>query len=254
MPIDLTVALINATVQIDQQQTDKLRLVGAGFLVSAPKPDGTPRTVLVTAAHLLKNFAGPDAQIGWRSQDPSGAWRFTPRPLPIRDGALQLWAEDPDHDIAAIEVKAPPEFARAAVPLSWLAEEKDLKAAAIGPGDEMMALGFPEGYAANKAGFPIVRVGWVASYPVTPVSEFQTFLLDFRVFTGNSGGPVFVTEDLRRRPGVAEAKGQFVAGMLIKESMAGSERLELGVVAQATFIRRTIGLLDHPPAGAAPPP
>ena len=50
---DLTVGLINATVQIDQPNDDRTRRVGTGFLIDAPRPDGQPRTVLVTAAQVL---------------------------------------------------------------------------------------------------------------------------------------------------------------------------------------------------------
>ena len=57
----------------------------------------------------------------------------------------------------------------------------------------MMTLGFPRGLAANAAGFPILRAGRVASYPVAPARIFPTFLLDFSVFPGNSGGPVFMS-------------------------------------------------------------
>ena len=67
----------------------------------------------------------------------------------------------------------------------------------------MMALGFPRGLAANAAGFPILRSGRVASYPIAPAKIFPTFLLDFSVFPGNSGGPVFMTQVDRHRPGDA---------------------------------------------------
>ncbi|KAK0357720.1 hypothetical protein LTR94_038286, partial [Friedmanniomyces endolithicus] len=41
---DLSVALINATVQIDQPSGEGARTVGTGFLLDAPRPDGSPRT------------------------------------------------------------------------------------------------------------------------------------------------------------------------------------------------------------------
>jgi hypothetical protein len=51
---DLTVGLISATVQLDQRNGDAAtRRVGTGFLIDAPRPDGQPRTVLVTAHHVL---------------------------------------------------------------------------------------------------------------------------------------------------------------------------------------------------------
>lgn len=255
MDVDLTLSMISATVEIDQPQDNGPRIVGTGFLVQAPKADGTPRTVLITAAHVLDNMPGQNARIGYRFQGEGGAWRFSAQPLAIRQGALQLWVKNPTRDVAAIEIKAPPEFAKAAIPLSWLADASDFDTAKVGPGDEMMVLGYPEGLAANPAGFPILRSGRVASYPLTPVSEFPTFLLDFRVFSGNSGSPVFITADGRHRPGSAGAKEQFVAGVLTQQTTVGSERIELGIVSHAMFVRQTIALLDQARSvDAAPTP
>jgi S1-C subfamily serine protease len=252
MPIDLTLAMINATVVIDQPQPNGKRVVGTGFLVSDPTPDGRPRVVLVTAGHVFDEMPAEEARIGWRVALDGGAWRYDPRPLKIRQGKTPLWTRNPERDIAAIAIEAPPEFTRAAIPLSWLGDDKVFDHYRVGPGDEMMVLGYPEGFAANTAGFPIVRSGRVASYPLSPISAFPTFLLDFRVFQGNSGGPVFMTEDIRRRPGADGAPpARFVAGMLSSQAMSGSERMEVGIITPAFYIRETLALLDQPPAATS---
>jgi hypothetical protein len=255
MPIDLTIAMINATVEIDQPQADGVRIVGTGFLIADPAPDGAPRVVLVTAEHVFDAMPGPEARIGWRISLPDGSWRFAPWPLKIRDGKTHLWTRHSSRDVAAISIEAPPEFARAAIPLAWLGDDMAFDRYRVGPGDEMMVLGYPEGLAANTAGFPIVRSGRVASYPLSPIAAFPTFLLDFRVFKGNSGGPVFMTEDIRRRPGAEGAPpARFVAGMLASQAMAGSERMEVGVITPAVYIRETLALIDQAPTvpGATP--
>jgi hypothetical protein len=252
LPIDLTTAMINATVEIDQPQADGKRIVGTGFLVDDPKPDGTPRTVLVTAGHVLNNMGGQSARIGYRFQGADGTWRYSAEPLAIRQGASQLWTRNPGQDIAAIAIQAPPEFAKAAIPIAWLADEGALVQAQVAPGDEMFVLGFPEGYASNTDGFPILRVGRVASYPLTPTREFQSFLLDFRVFNGNSGSPVFIAPAARRHPGAPDTPTPLVAGVVTSQTVVGEERLELGIVIQAQYIRDTLKLLDQPPSGAAP--
>ncbi|MEH6664580.1 MAG: serine protease, partial [Brevundimonas sp.] len=98
---DLTVSLINATVQLDQPQGDGTRTVGTGFLIDAPRPDGTPRVVLVTAGHVVERMPGPDMRIGWRVPLSDGSWRFSPAPLAIRDAEGEpLWTRHPDHDVA----------------------------------------------------------------------------------------------------------------------------------------------------------
>jgi hypothetical protein len=242
---DLTVALIEATVQLDQPLGDGNRTVGTGFLLQAPRPDGSPRVVLVTAAHVLERMADPEARVGWRIPLDDGAWRFDPEPLRIRDAARDpLWTRHPERDIAVMEIIAPEAFARAAIPLGWLADENGFDANRIGPGDELLSLGFPRGLSSNRAGFPILRVGRVASYPLTPVRAFPTFLLDFTVFPGNSGGPVFWTPTARRAPDKPEPEHPFIAGVLTQEILVQDQRMDIGLVTHAVYVRETIALMD----------
>jgi len=234
MDADLTLQLINATVQIEQPNADGTRTVGTGFLLDAPAPDGTPRTVLVTAAHVYDKMPMAEVRIGWRYADATGAWKYDPQPLKVREGSRPLWTRHPDRDVAVMAIKAPPEFARAAIPVSWLAETTTFEERRLTPGDEMIAMGFPRGLSSNRAGFPILRFGRVSSYPLWPVAEFPTFLLDFTVFPGNSGGPVIVD----RR------EGPYVAGVLTQEVELNKERLEIGIVTHASFVREALALMD----------
>ena len=70
--MDVSVELINATVQLEQPLADGKRTVGTGFLLSAPTPDGRPRTVLVTATHVLKNMPGAGRAMTASSIAPPG--------------------------------------------------------------------------------------------------------------------------------------------------------------------------------------
>jgi S1-C subfamily serine protease len=249
MAIDLAVDLMHATVQLEQPLGDGTRTVGTGFLISDPGPDGKPRTVLVTANHVFSGMPGATARIGYRVENPDGSWNYSPKPLQIRDaGGHQLWTHHPSRDVAAIVITAPPEFAKAAIPAQYLASDDTFSQYKVEAGDEMMALGFPRGLAANQAGFPILRAGRVASYPVAPAKIFPTFLLDFSVFPGNSGGPVFMTDQDRRREGTAGDEPEFIAGLLTQQVELNSERLEIGIVTHAKFIRETLARIDDPTA------
>jgi len=252
MAWDLAVDLIQATVQLEQPLADGSRTVGTGFLVADKGADGHPRTVLITAAHVFETMPTASASIGYRVQSADGVWRYDPQTLKIRDGDHPLWVRHAARDVAAIEVVAPPAFARAAIPLAWLAEDETFERFGLGPGDEMMVLGFPRGLSANPAGFPILRSGRIASYPLGPASAFPTFLMDFSVFPGNSGGPVFVAQAVRRRPDPPESQGgQFVAGILTQQVELSGERLDIGIVTHARYIRETLALLDHPTGAVA---
>lgn len=249
--MDLALELIHATVQLEQPQADGTRTVGTGFLISAPTDDGRPRTVLVTAQHVFARMSSPEARIGYRTPNADGSWAYAPKALRIRaeDGA-ELWTTHPTRDIAVLEIKAPREFARAALPLAYLADDATFSAYQVGPGDEMMALGFPRGLSANSAGFPILRSGRVASFPLGPADRFPTFLLDFTVFPGNSGGPVFITR--QQNPGALSpvsdaAPGQgFIAGLLTQWVDLNRERLDIGVVTHARYVREAIAQLSAP--------
>lgn len=247
---DLSNELIHATVQLEQPLGDGTRTVGTGFLISSRGPDGAPRTVLVTANHVLAKMPGAEARIGYRVANADGSWSYTPQALRIRDGrGGKLWTQHPSRDVAAISVTAPPQFAKAAIPENWLAQDETFAELQVGAGDEMMALGFPRGLAANQAGFPILRAGRVASFPVAPAKIFPTFLLDFSVFPGNSGGPVFMAQAPRRHVSTAaEEPTQFIAGLLTQQVELNNERLEIGIVTHAKYIRETIGLVSNPAA------
>ena len=77
-PVDLSVEMMKATVQLEQSLGDGERTVGTGFLIAAPTPDGRPRTILVTAAHVLTKMPRPEARIGYRFQSSGGGWRYSP--------------------------------------------------------------------------------------------------------------------------------------------------------------------------------
>ena len=271
MTPDLAIDLIKATVQLEQPLGDGTKTVGTGFLVSAPTPDGKPRTVLITSGHVFERMPFPEARIGWRVSSQAADWRYAPANFTIRTmppqslasrrdapasggattpGGAPLWKRHPTQDVAAITITAPAEFTKAAIPLAWLADDATFTRYDVRPGDEMMALGFPKGLSSNRAGFPILRWGRVASYPLTPASSFPNFLLDFRVFDGNSGGPVFMADPKRAAAGAKEPGAYFVAGVLTRQVESKGDRLEIGVVTHAKHVRETIALLDEKPVAA----
>lgn len=238
---EMAADLMSATVQLEAPLPDGTMTVATGFLVNDPTPDGRPRIVLVTANHVFAGMPGDQAQVGYRVKGADGAWTFAPQPLAIRTHGKPLWRKNATKDVAVIAITAPPEFAKAAIPLAWIAGDESLAQSALAPGEEMMTLGYPQGLSANPAGFPILRTGRIASFPIGPSTTTPTFLLDFPAFPGNSGGPVWLE-------GANEPN--LVAGILTQQVQKGGESLGIGVVVQAQFIRDTLGLLDQVSAPA----
>jgi hypothetical protein len=246
--------LIQATVQLEQPTASGGRLVGTGFLVKADDATGAPRTVLITADHVFEDMKGREARVGYRTVGADGTWSYAPRPLQIRDAKGDpLWTRHPERDVAAITLTAPEAFAKAAIPEGYLASAADIEDQDLAPGAELFVLGFPMGVAANGAGFPILRSGRIASYPVSPKAA-PTFLLDFSVFPGNSGGPVFITPALERAS--TKTRHPLIAGVLTQQVQMGDHPLQIGIVTHARYVAETIDQLfgaDRPRLRPEPP-
>ena len=241
MEWDQTVQMIEATVQVENTRPGGDRRISTGLLVSAPYWDGTPRIVLVTAAHAVDPSETPEIRIGWRFSTDDGGWSFAPQPAPLEIGGRDLWARHPERDIAVVEVVVPSALAAHAIPLSWLADERDLGAQGVGPGDQVFKVGYPRGLSSNRAGFPILRTVRIASYPLSQIPAFPTFLIDGFLYPGNSGGPVFVSPGAGGHP--------LVLGIVTQQVDQGEEPLGLGVVVHAQYIRETLAVLDEQAGG-----
>jgi hypothetical protein len=245
MSIDLNMALMRATFKLEQAHGDGNSTVGTGWLVRLPGAaygGGNDRVALVTAAHVFDRMKLAEAIVHWRREDDGGRWHLESKPLVIRDKTLApKWKRHPTRDIAVMLITPPDQPRAHAVDFDLLANESVFQDFDVRPGDEVLALGYPRGVAANTLGFPILRSGRVASFPLWPSIDFPTFLMDFAVFAGNSGGPVYMADRSRKRAGAKDFhEAQFIAGMLVQQLTLTEERLEIGVVLNATFVREAL--------------
>ena len=141
-----------------------------------------------------------------------------------------------------------------------LATDKVLEEFQVHPGDQLLVLGFPYGAEANEAGFPILRSGRIASYPLTPTRATKTFLLDFEVFQGNSGGPVLFYAENRVYSGTTHiGTVQFIMGLVseekavtervksLSETVERKHRLSLAVIIHSSFVADLIKTLPPIP-------
>lgn len=252
---DIASVLMRSTFKI-QGKTSQ----GTGFLVGKPMAADPQRAfyVLVTAAHVLDEIKEDTATLHLRQPSGSGFARL-PVSIPIRSGGAPLWKKHPDVDVAAMFVRVPTVADIRLVPMSLLATDETLQKLEVHPGDELLVLGFPYGAEANEAGFPILRSGRIASYPLTPTKDTKSFLLDFSVFAGNSGGPVFMHHENRVYAGGTNiGVTQFIAGLVsqeqnvteriksLTEELIKTHKLSLGVVIHARFIEELVRSLPEP--------
>lgn len=192
----LSESLMNTTFKI--QGSGK---VGTVFIMShrfqgLDIPPGQGALVLFTAAHVLDEIKEDQATIYFRKKI-GKIYKKIAFNFKIRHKGKPLWVKHPEVDIACMPVSDMPEgLDLTYTSTEQIATDDIFETKMIIPGDKLFVLGYPFGIEADDAGFPILRTGTVASYPLSPIKDYKTFLLDFDVFGGNSGGPVFVQNRL----------------------------------------------------------
>ncbi len=229
---------------------------GTGFAVAIPSADKTAEAiVLVTAAHVFSEMKQQSCQLILREPRPDGTFVRKEQTAPIRSGKRPMWRKHPDLDIAVLPITLPDNVAITPFSLDQLADESFLKSDQIQVGQPCVVPCFPAKLEANGAGWPILRRGSVASYPLHPIAKDKTFLLDYSSFGGDSGAPV-VTRPIIRGENAKSAL-PMVVGIVIgmqrqtdKTVIPFEERtvhhpLGLGICIHAHFIRETIALLDE---------
>ena len=253
---DLNTVMMQSTCKITGQGT-----LGTGFIMGKPNPNNPQRAfyTLITADHVLRASKSDYVTLLFRQKQDDDTWKRNEVKLQIRD-KKDLWHKHPKVDVAAIFVRLPINTVPNLLSTEDLIDDDELRKWEIHPGYELMCLGYPFGAEANPEGFPILRSGRIASYPLTPTEKTMTFLFDFSVYRGNSGGPVYFLE---RNPvfGGGQKIGMTiygVIGIVVRErnitekiqALYGKEErvtpLQLAEVIHASFIKELVDSLEPP--------
>lgn len=174
---------------------------GTCFLISHPADNtGRAETFLVTAAHVLEKMSGPEATLVLREKRNDGKLVRKEVPLKIRENGNPLWVKHAEADVAALKVRLPEDAAFAALPVDRIAGESDIQSGKLRTGDEVWIFCYPAKLEANSGGFPILRRGTVASFPLTPIASYKDFMIDTPSFGGDSGAPVMISRRQDPRP------------------------------------------------------
>jgi S1-C subfamily serine protease len=258
--IELNTILMESTFMIEGSNAQHIPIIGTAFIIGRPIPNQPNRGayVLVTAAHVLDDMQGDVVVLHFRAQSADGNWSQLPLPIHIRAQGQPLWTKHHTADIAVMYVNLPSPIPLVSTDL--LADDKTLTDLDIHPGDELECLGYPLGNQANDAGFPILRSGKIGSYPLLPTTTTKTFLFDFRVFQGNSGGPVYFVLSDRFYQGAVHIgqTNQGIIGLVSQERLVQQQilgpydaevrqvQLGLAVVVHASLIKEAINMLPLP--------
>ncbi len=259
MAEDKKIIELNSVMMKNTYKIEGNGSVGSCFLIGKPFKNNPTQAyyVLVTAAHVLEQMKGEDAIIYLRKKQDDESYIKLSWKIKIRQSNNDLWVKNASgSDVVAMYVALPNDIDVELLPISVLASDETLSKFEIHPGDEMCCLGFPFTAEANEAGFPILRSGRVASFPLVPTQKYKTFLLDFQVYKGNSGGPVYFIDTNRiYAGGIHLGKIQFIVGIVSREfnvtetikSLYKTEEqihpLGLAVIVPASHILDTINLL-----------
>lgn len=253
---DLNTLLMQSTFMLAGQSNEEKKIsFGTGFIVGRPlknKPEKS-RYVLITAAHVFEGFSGQKATIFLRKQKEDGSYEKIPFEFKILDDSNKpLWVRHPDKeiDVAAMYIAIPKKAKFSLVSSLLLGGDADLEKYEIHPGDELFCLGYPLGVQSKLGGFPILRSGKIASYPLIPVKTVKKFFFDFQVYNGNSGGPVYFIQSNRYYEGKFHLGEtiHFVAGLVSAQAeskLYNNQPVYLAEIIPSQFILETVNLLPE---------
>jgi hypothetical protein len=262
--IEFNSMMMESTFEISGPSSERPNAVTLGTVFLLLKPGiKHPELVayaMVTANHVLAGISGESATLNLRFKDSAGAWQKKPLSIRIRNGTNNLWATATNLDAAAILLSIPPECRpNTSIPSGVLATESGLRELEIHPGDELSCLGYPLGLECNSAGFPVLRTGTIASYPLLPIKDYPTFMFNFDTFGGNSGGPVFLVSNNRVYGGgthvgtvstlmgiVVEETTRKEYTETVREKRVTDTPLGISIVIHAKFIKELIDSLPEP--------
>lgn len=230
--------LVQATVRISNPKS-----TATGFVLTLPKPKGQEgsQCVLVTAGHVLERTDGTDISVGFRKAA-GGDFVRAPLTVKIRQDGKPNWTQNAKYDVAAIKIEPPADVDLPKLSFDVLADAAPPNS--IEPGDTVRCIVYPHAgvFEASAAGFPLVRLACLASFPLPTPEKPVPFLVDYNTFEGDSGGPiVWTTENDEGKP-TARILG------LIKGQHWINQRYEL--IYESGEIRRQLGLAIVEPAAA----
>ena len=245
MDHDLNTQLMRATFKIIHEKS-----TATNFIL---KKNNEEKYILITAAHVLSNTPGDETTLQFRTKKANGEYIKDPVKDSIRKDGKPLWAKHPTEDVAVLWVTPPKNADLSNLSTDLLASDVLLQKHKVHPGDLVSVLGYPHRIESNNAGFPILRHGSIATFPLYPTAKTRTFFLSGNIFEGDSGGPVSLSKPSSTEPNKEEVRlilGLVSAQQFIDEDVKliyGTSkirhRLGLAIIIHASLINETIDLL-----------
>ena len=256
---DLDTQLMLATVKLSDPDAS-----GTAFVLSRvpAKDPKASQFILITAEHILSRTKSEEVGVVYHKKKADGGYEKAPAKLRVRQGGKALWTKHPTLDVAILPITPPAEVVLPAISVDLLATDADLQKFEVHPGDLVRCIGYPHPnqFEPSEAGFGVVRAGCIAGFPILPTRTTKTLLLDMNSFEGDSGAPVYLSDDHRLSTGKTEPAGaRLILGMMIGQHFLDEEfkmiyqtgkfrhRMGFAIVVHASAIKETIDLLSPKP-------
>ena len=155
------------------------------------------RFAIVTGAHVFQDLDAETCTLHFRVPDEEHGFARLGVGLKIRKDDEPLWVRHPTADVAAMYVELPENADVVPFGIEQIASEDSFDSKKIRVGQEVYVPCFPAKVESNDAGFPILRQGSIASYPLNRPTVGDSILIDYSHFGGDSGAPVTAIIDDR---------------------------------------------------------
>ena len=214
--------------------------LGTGVIVNRedPRAPGGIVPVLVTCTHVLAAAPRGPYFLVLRMPVQNANPAIAMLRIDVPPDSVHPYVAHPRRDIAAMEIRLPPDVARIISIPSFISESTLARQSAPHVGDQILVLGFPKVFPGTEGGFPIFRTGTIASYSSGSQTDLEKYLIHTNVYSGDSGGPVFA----------ARSRGAPVLLGLVSERIGPKAgEVPLAVAIDSTVIRETLALLPRNP-------
>jgi hypothetical protein len=219
--------------------------LGTGVIINRQNaiPPGGIVPVLVTCTHVLAAAPRGPYFLVLRMPVQNGNPGIVMLKIDVPANSARPYVAHRRRDVAAMEIRLPPEVARIISIPSFINESTLAYQTAPHVGDEIFVLGFPKVFPGTEGAFPVFRGGTIASYSPGSQEDQEKYLIHTNVYSGDSGGPVFAA----RRHGAPE-----LLGLVTERVGPRTGDVPLAVAIDSLVIRETLALL--PRSSVAPDP
>jgi len=242
--------IVLASYRIEHPKT-----TGTGFVIHRPDPHAVEQNqyLLVTAAHVFEGMKDDFATLVLRQQDAQSKWEAKLQKIRIRNKNQPVWIQHPKEDVAILILDLPTNVSLNSLPLSVLATADDWDTHSPEPGSFIRCVGYPHApiFKPNPVGFATTRLGCLADYPLTPIADHPKYLVDFNIFEGNSGGPIYFRDINDEIKIIGLVHGQHFIDERFKNIYSEGmtrKRLGLAIIENSAVILETIEKVSPPSA------